>query len=139
MSTPFEVVAYGPSLYFVGGELDLSTVPTLEAAVEASVARGGLLVLDLSAVSFVDSTGVHALLRIARRLRGGCLFLHGVRQPVLRVFELVRITDQPNLHVQACTTSPYPEPEDHVAWVPADDLAVRLETLRSMHEGAGSA
>jgi anti-anti-sigma factor len=139
MSTTFEVVAFGPSLYFVGGEVDLATAPKLEAAVEDSVARGGLLVLDLSAVSFVDSTGVHALVKIARRLREGCLFLHGVRQPVLRVFELVRITDQPNLHVQACTMSPYPEPEEHVAWVPAEDLQPRLETLRGMRERAGTA
>jgi anti-sigma B factor antagonist len=47
------------------GELDIATVPDLEAAFEA--ARAGspeAIVLDLRAVTFIDSTGMALLLRL---------------------------------------------------------------------------
>ncbi len=55
----------------VSGELDLATVPRLSAAV-AEHGDAKLLVLDMTATTFLDSTGVTALLRADRRsLRSG--------------------------------------------------------------------
>jgi len=47
------------------GELDLATVPLLSAAV-AEHDDAGLLVLDLTAVTFIDSTGVRVLIQADR-------------------------------------------------------------------------
>ena len=54
----------------LSGEIDLSNAEALGAAAESAVsnrARG--LVLDLSEVTFLDSTGLRLVFRLARRLR----------------------------------------------------------------------
>jgi anti-anti-sigma factor len=57
-------VAYqnGIAVLTVGGDIDLATVPALEAAIdEALVARPTGLVIDLSEVGFLASAGLQAL------------------------------------------------------------------------------
>ena len=136
MAAAFDIVRYGPNMYFVGGELDMATAPMLEAALEDSIAQGGLILLDLSAVGFVDSMGMRGIVQVARKLRSGCVVLHGVQERVKKVFDLVRLADQPNLHVDVCTADPYPGGQ-HSAWTPPEDLAVRLESLRARHQSSG--
>jgi anti-anti-sigma factor len=53
----------------VSGELDLATAPRLSAAV-AEHGDAKLLVLDMTPTTFIDSTGVRALLRADRRAVG---------------------------------------------------------------------
>jgi anti-sigma B factor antagonist len=48
------------------GEIDLSTAPRLRAALEAARAHGTTTLLDMSAVSFIDSNGLRVLLEAAR-------------------------------------------------------------------------
>ena len=48
------------------GELDRSTADRLSSALEAARADGVTALLDLSAVSFIDSAGLRVLLRSAR-------------------------------------------------------------------------
>ena len=48
------------------GELDLATVPTLDAALER-VEITERLVLDLRGLSFIDSSGLHLLVALHRR------------------------------------------------------------------------
>jgi anti-anti-sigma factor len=51
------------------GELDLAAVPALEQAVtQAEQGGGARIVLDLAGVTFIDSSGVHFLLRTSTRL-----------------------------------------------------------------------
>jgi anti-sigma B factor antagonist len=53
-----------------------------------------LLVLDLAAVEFVDSTGLSAILSTFRRLPadgGGALALAGCRKPVVELIKLTRL------------------------------------------------
>lgn len=50
----------------VTGEVDLATVDILVNAVESGVPAGGTLVLDLTAVEFMDSAGVAAVNRCRR-------------------------------------------------------------------------
>src|SRR5437588_1700708 len=45
----------------VVGELDLSTAPELEHALHREIAAGNEVVLDLGAVTFIDSTGLHTI------------------------------------------------------------------------------
>ena len=54
----------------------------------------GSLVLDLSAVAFLDSSGLGAVVGIRQRLGWSVrLVLAGLRGPVFRVFEIARMTD----------------------------------------------
>jgi anti-sigma B factor antagonist len=58
-----ETVTGGVKVLRVDGEVDLSTTPRFRAAIDrlASAARGPLVV-DLSGCSYIDSTGLAALL-----------------------------------------------------------------------------
>ena len=80
----------------LGGELDIAGVPAFEAAATrlSQLGRGELLV-DISDVAFIDSTGVRAILSIkAACQRHACEFSmthagdHGDR-----VFELTKLLD----------------------------------------------
>jgi anti-sigma B factor antagonist len=77
------------------GELDLSTSPDLEQELDAIIDRGGCreLVLDLSDVAFLDSTGLRALWTIRQRLQDtGCTFiLRSPSEPVQRVLRLTKL------------------------------------------------
>jgi anti-sigma B factor antagonist len=56
------------STVFLRGELDLSGVDRAREAVEqAEASDASLLVLDLSELEFIDSTGLEVVLRAARR------------------------------------------------------------------------
>src|SRR5439155_15365852 len=76
------------------GELDIYTAPSLERAVlELEHARPLLLVIDLTGLSFIDSTGLSVLLSAAERARKQSRRLIVVRPPLpaLRVFTLTRV------------------------------------------------
>jgi anti-sigma B factor antagonist len=48
------------------GELDLAAAQNFETEIRRELAKDGVnVVLDLSAVQFIDSTGIRALLRVA--------------------------------------------------------------------------
>ena len=56
------------------GDLDLATAPQLTEALDSIPASYGRLVLDLSKLAFIDSTGVRALVRGKQELTE-----HGVK------------------------------------------------------------
>jgi anti-anti-sigma factor len=62
------------------GELDLSTAPQLAEVLRHEIDLGRDVLLDLSAVSFIDSSGLHAIISAAHaaRSRGRELTLHPV-------------------------------------------------------------
>ena len=75
----------------VAGEVDLGTATQLsEHTVAAMQERGPNMVLDLSAVTFMDSTGLKVLLACQRRTRlaGGELGLSGPAHSVGRVLSV---------------------------------------------------
>jgi anti-sigma B factor antagonist len=84
----------------LAGELDMSTAPQLQEVLDEAVAHGGTILVDISEVTFMDSTGINAFLRAAVSLRGrGCIILHGEQDRVRRVLDLVRLDGSiPNLH-----------------------------------------
>ena len=62
--------AQRPDAYVIrlDGELDLAGCPGLELALEeAEASQGGRIILDLERVTFIDSTGLTALLSAGRR------------------------------------------------------------------------
>ena len=73
------------------GDLDMSTVPRARTIVEAACAGNpGTVVLDLSAIDFVDSHGFQLLAATHQALTdNGCiLVLIPPQGPVRRVFEI---------------------------------------------------
>jgi anti-anti-sigma factor len=79
------------------GDLDMDTVPELEAALSTAT---GQVVLDLAELSFIDSAGLHALVGYARGLNGvGPLVLKNMSAQVRRVFEILNLDPHPTLEV----------------------------------------
>lgn len=57
-------------LVAIAGELDIATVPRVRAALSAhAVAGGDAVVVDLSEVTFMDSSGLSLFLTLERELR----------------------------------------------------------------------
>lgn len=86
-------VANSPSILVVSveGDLDLSSIPGLRSRMEQALAtRPGLVVLELSAVRFVDSAGLSALLWCVRRGRqaGVTVQLSAPSRAVTRLLEV---------------------------------------------------
>jgi anti-anti-sigma factor len=75
----------------LGGEIDVYTAPFVREKLDEQIHAGRAdLVVDLSDVTFLDSTGLGVLvgrLKIART-RGGSMRLVGTAERVLRVFAI---------------------------------------------------
>jgi anti-sigma B factor antagonist len=85
----------------VRGELDMQTVGRLRAALAQALADdGGAVVVDLSEVEFIDSTGLAALLNALRRLTraGRRMALVPGDGPVRRILVLTRLDSTFALH-----------------------------------------
>jgi anti-sigma B factor antagonist len=89
----FEVMvgrAGGTAIVRVAGALDLATVPTLEGVLKRLEDPCERVVLDLSELTFIDSTGLTlAVMQHRRAMSDGFDFvLAGARGPVLRTLRL---------------------------------------------------
>ena len=84
-----ERAADGTWLVSVAGDLDLHTAPELERALLSATGDGaGTVVVDLSGCTFLDSTGLHILVGVRRRLDGGAVKIVGAAPAVRRPFEV---------------------------------------------------
>ena len=74
-------------------DLDASNATDFKRDMATVVDGGKKLVLDLSRLRFVDSSGLGAFISLLRKLnaKGGDLKLCGMSKPVRAVFELVRM------------------------------------------------
>lgn len=61
----------GSALIQIEGEIDLSTVPQFERELTSHVEEGRSVVVDLTAVDFMDSTGIGVLVRASNSARAG--------------------------------------------------------------------
>ena len=79
----------------VRGELDLSTSAELGEALEREIAEGKSVLVDLSGVTFIDSTGLNTLIRALRssEANGGALMVSpDLPAQVSRVFEITGLS-----------------------------------------------
>ncbi|HWH96436.1 MAG TPA: STAS domain-containing protein [Baekduia sp.] len=91
------------SVIAVEGEIHVSTAPEFSGVLGAAGAAGRrFLVLDLSGVTFIDSTGLSILLNALRRLTraGGALALVCANPTVLRLFEITRLDSTFDIHAE---------------------------------------
>lgn len=106
----------GCAVVTAGGEIDVHTSPGLSDALRAGDASSDQIVLDLTAVTFLDSTGLSAMVTALNRTRerGGSMSLvgpSGVVRRVLAITELDRvfaIYDAVGDAVAAVTEGPRP-------------------------------
>jgi len=77
------------------GELDIATVPLLESAFDA-VEQGDAskIVIDLSGITFIDSTGIQLLLRMNERCNGSGRLEIVASQPVERLLDITGLRDE---------------------------------------------
>lgn len=79
------------ALVETGGEIDLHSAPQLRAALlKACEMPAPRIVVDLSEVTFIDSTGIGVLVGALKRAResGGEVHFCGIQTRVRRVFEI---------------------------------------------------
>jgi anti-sigma B factor antagonist len=82
----------------VGGEIDVATSPQLRRELHQLIDQGATsIVLDLSEVTFIDSSGLGVLVGVLKRLRedGGdrALVLAGLQDPVRKVFDITGLSE----------------------------------------------
>ena len=87
----------------LGGELDISTAPDLEEAIQKLEAgEPPLLIIDLTDLDFIDSAGLHILLEAHQRARNTnrrLVLLHPcpMVQRVLRISGMDRVFELPGV------------------------------------------
>jgi anti-anti-sigma factor len=84
----------GRAAVAVGGEIDFATHRSLLSALTDLIEQGRpRIVLDLSRVSFCDSTGLGVMVQIRQRVVGvgGWLRLAGPTEPVRRALEITNL------------------------------------------------
>ena len=86
----------GYAVVSVSGEIDLESAAQLsEHALTAAREVSPNIVLDLSRVTFMDSTGLQVLIAVKRRaeLAGGSLALVGVARAVMKVLTVTGLRE----------------------------------------------
>ena len=81
----------GVTVFDIDGKIDTGTSPDAQRAIDARIAEGASKILvDLSKVDFVSSTGLRVFLVTAKRLNGsgGALHLCGLNEVVAEIFEI---------------------------------------------------
>ena len=75
MSTPrsFEIRTDGGGMMWLAGELDLAQMDTFIETVAAGTDGRRQIVLELSELTFLDSSGIRAILRVAQLVPDGVI------------------------------------------------------------------
>ena len=80
---------------FLVGELEVDTAATARTALNAAVANAdGRVVVDLSALTFCDSSGVRVLLGAVMRAGGRPVVLRNPQSTVRKVLDLTGVTSK---------------------------------------------
>ncbi len=79
----------------LSGEIDVAAAPTVRERLEQAAGRDGTLVVDLSGVSFIDSTALGVLIGIHKQREAADSGMRlVVSEPrILKVFEITGLTD----------------------------------------------
>ncbi|HEX6264432.1 MAG TPA: STAS domain-containing protein [Actinomycetota bacterium] len=99
MSTIFSVTRISPSEFHLHGELDIGTAAIFEEEVTAVMPESGPVTLDLSGLTFLDSSGTHAIHDAAAALDRGSVRLVGAHGAARRVIEISGFADAPGIEI----------------------------------------
>ena len=95
----FAVRADPEGVLWLAGEFDLAALDVFEAVMSAVQDSQGELVLDLSELTFLDSTGIRAIIVVAGEAAGGVV-LRRPTPPVRRILDLVGIDGHRGIKIQ---------------------------------------
>ena len=76
----------------LAGELDLATAPHLAAVLDRMTVIPDHIVVDVSQLSFIDSSGLRLLMR-ASNLMDGRIWLKGCSEPILRLLDIAGVPE----------------------------------------------
>jgi anti-sigma B factor antagonist len=101
MAVPFDVQRTNDETKVtIRGSLDINSAPALADEIDRVVAtRPSKVVVDLSALDLIDSSGVAALVKLYKKVRdgGGAIKFSGARDQPLAIFKLLRMDKVFNL------------------------------------------
>lgn len=83
-----------PNVLALQGEIDLHEAPRLREGVRKALDRQpGVLFIDLTGVTFIDSSGLAVLVEAMQRINGygGNLALYGIQGTVETIFHIARL------------------------------------------------
>jgi anti-anti-sigma factor len=86
----------------LSGELDMATVDSLSRAIAANL-DGQQPVFDLSNLTFVDSTGIRAILQLART-KGQAVVLRNLRPNVSKVLAVAGVNETMGVRIEQAPT-----------------------------------
>jgi anti-anti-sigma factor len=84
------------TILIVRGELDAYSAPTLDAAFDQALADGAQhLVLDLTEVGFIDSSGLRSMIRARKEVDNapGALRIRNPQPATVRLLDITGLTD----------------------------------------------
>ncbi|GAA3597841.1 STAS domain-containing protein [Nonomuraea rosea] len=87
-------------LIAVTGELDATNTGQFESYLDSARLPGEPVLLDLGGLTFMDSSGLHVLLRLnaAAGEEGGAVHLAAIRDVPARMLEITGVWDALNIH-----------------------------------------
>ncbi|MFD6874590.1 MULTISPECIES: STAS domain-containing protein [unclassified Streptomyces] len=125
MTTTFHVdvaISGDRTVVTIRGELDVDTCPQVTEATSALALTGHTLVMDLTAMTFLDSSGLTHFIKLRRRAHteGWTLELHGASEQVMKILDLTGTLELFTLH-------PLREPDSQVeGTAPTERTPARL-------------
>ena len=101
MAAPFDVQSTGDETrLMIRGSLDINSAPALSDEIDKIVStRPSKVTVDLSGLDLIDSSGVAALVKLYKGVRGGggAITIVGARDQPLAIFKLLRMDKVFNL------------------------------------------
>jgi len=101
-----EVVERSDGVFEVSGQLDLGTASLFRNAIRTAIEPGARIVLDFGDVTFLDSSGLQALVTVASDVAPGGVTIREVRGSPLNVLSLTGLLDIAGLHVEPAEEIP---------------------------------
>ena len=109
----------GPAVLAVQGEIDAANAETLELALLEVLKGDAPVVVDLGAVSFIDSSGLNAVVRVLRRHEGANVALAAANPAIARLIEMRGLHQMVAVH-----------PSVESALTPSHSVALRPESVK---------
>jgi anti-sigma B factor antagonist len=94
---------------YLSGEFDLAEVENFSRQTTSTIAGRDEVVLDLSGVTFLDSSGMNAIIWLAQCVGGRGFVLRNPQPGVARVLAIARIADIPGIQIEQSERPDGPE------------------------------
>ena len=94
LSVRIEDAADGASIVAIGGELDLSTIPRMHGPLLEQIGQRPAVLVDLSGLGFIDSSGIGILIQALRGANGTAVHIViATDSQVDRVFRIAGVSE----------------------------------------------